>query len=611
MSLHTQPSWIKGTLSPSSSSSSSSSGERQWCHTFTLEAVKRQQTQAERMRELDDLEQRVTDAANWSKRRADMMPRRPHQEDDGWKKRSSAKSDLSYQQNRSSSVWSTTTTTTDDGSARYGGKMPNGKEFNKLDLHDASLEDLEGLIAASAQRLASYRLKNRSSQVDEDRPDSESSSNSSITRENNNFTTTTPLVDLLGDFEEDNDTPRAPSLLLDDHLVPHATSKLMDGDTTSSPASPPRPNASVSFMNIRNKFELKNDRSKLIMQFDPLVVNNNARASQPTVDLLTGPDLAAEIPTPSESILSPSQSTLHNKKKPTELRVEEIAREKSSKRSPLSDSPKTPMRLPTPKSSLTSASNTFPRTSLPTPARSTSRRVRTLSSVSKDNDSIAWLESEMKPTKLSVAAQAENRNGATDGMLQMILLYCFKYTDCAAGKKTSLQSSKADSATQHRNSASRTTSTNLLRDIEDEHVASHSARVRTMSMVNSTMRNGMKSGRSDRDLFGEENPLDKFDPLLCNDNASANTPHLLDEDARFESKLVYPPLRAANSKEYELPSASTIKRKVVQQQQQPKVDFSSEVDDDDVSESRSTRTNWERKRGKVSTMVPLWICVRA
>lgn len=125
---------------PSSASSSTTSlSQEPWNKVQSSYAAKRKKMQAERMRQLKELEEQVTETANWNQKRKELVTttsRRPNMISEEFMSPSSSTSSIIKSRETSNSS-------------------------GKIDLGDATLEDLEGLIAASAKRLASYRLRNQ------------------------------------------------------------------------------------------------------------------------------------------------------------------------------------------------------------------------------------------------------------------------------------------------------------------------------------------------------------------------------------------------------------------------------------------------------------------
>lgn len=132
----------------SASSSTNSLSQEPWNKVQSSYAEKRKKMQAERMRQLKELEEQVTETANWNQKRKDLVTttsRRPNLISEEF---------ISPSSSTSSSVRKSSISST---SNRDSSNPTSGK----IDLGDATLEDLEGLIAASAKRLASYRLRNQ------------------------------------------------------------------------------------------------------------------------------------------------------------------------------------------------------------------------------------------------------------------------------------------------------------------------------------------------------------------------------------------------------------------------------------------------------------------
>ncbi|GAA5809579.1 hypothetical protein MFLAVUS_002990 [Mucor flavus] len=128
----------------SPSSSTTSLSQEPWNKVQSSYAAKRKKMQAERMRQLKELEEQVTETAHWNQKRKELVTttsRRPNL--------------ISEEFN------SPTSSTSSTPSSRS--RQASNNSTGKIDLGDATLEDLEGLIAASAKRLASYRLRNQKS----------------------------------------------------------------------------------------------------------------------------------------------------------------------------------------------------------------------------------------------------------------------------------------------------------------------------------------------------------------------------------------------------------------------------------------------------------------
>ncbi|KAI9497245.1 hypothetical protein BDB00DRAFT_21415 [Zychaea mexicana] len=668
----------KPSLSSSTTTSSSSTNER-W-----------QKRQAERMRQLQDMEQQITDATNHSKRRIDLRMSDQHDRrllDDVDSRRSSTTPsatsssiyDDSHNNNYSSTLFRSSSRgrgerMSANGSEVIGmndkrqsalsstsfkrGSSNSGRQqqqhADKIDLRDASLEDLEDLIAASAQRLANYRLqKSSEALVSHGRSDSSSGSlvySPTKISHNMGHDNSSHFADLLGD-DVDNDeddmndeddgrlTQSDANLsfstgasLLDDSYPPHSpgaveprcsvtTHSSGAGEAAATVAAAKKekkvvtsPTASY-VSSIRNKFEMagSNDFDKsqqLILQFDPLLSTKQNKQQQlqqqhqsalqhhqqqhlhhqraEQLDLLTGsPSSSDEITMRStQPVLSPSQSNLRSvaeakerrARRPSELNVSELMKDRaannnssSAKRS--SESPKTPTRLPTPRSS--NASGTFPRASFPAPSSSpSSRRIRTLSTVDKDQDTLKWIESELKADNSSSSSSTTSKTSLTgrrsltkppsssttvleNKRVQSIIMSPPSRSSSTLRKSTSNIHKKIgfadhDGDDERTGSGSnpvrqrKTKSTHTLRSFDGaasgdgsnggEHVASRSARTRTISMLSA-------GTGANRRSVGDH--LADFDPLLEDEKMMSAS--LLDdeEEHRWEpSKKKYPPLRA-------------------------------------------------------------------
>ncbi|KAF7732101.1 hypothetical protein EC973_006356 [Apophysomyces ossiformis] len=161
----------KPSVSSSTATSSTSSVTEQWRQIQSYHAAKRQQMQAERLKQLQDLERQVTDVASWTQQRTELVTtpiRRTLSKDDDRSFHSITNDDRPEQINSARSSISLTNEsrctrydsvkshTRQDSHLTVDDISANGK---KVDLNDATLEDLQGLIAASAQRLATFRLQ--------------------------------------------------------------------------------------------------------------------------------------------------------------------------------------------------------------------------------------------------------------------------------------------------------------------------------------------------------------------------------------------------------------------------------------------------------------------
>ncbi|KAG0190027.1 hypothetical protein DFQ28_002602 [Apophysomyces sp. BC1034] len=161
----------KPSASSSTATSSTSSVNDQWRQIQSYHAAKRQQTQAERLKQLQDLERQVTDVASWTQQRTELVTtpiRRTLSKEDERTVRSLSNDNSMEQVNSARSSFSLASesrcvqydsSTSDTRRDSHPIVDETSRTREKFDLSDASLEDLEGLIAASAQRLANYRLR--------------------------------------------------------------------------------------------------------------------------------------------------------------------------------------------------------------------------------------------------------------------------------------------------------------------------------------------------------------------------------------------------------------------------------------------------------------------
>ncbi|CAO3588980.1 unnamed protein product [Absidia cylindrospora] len=190
-------------------------------HTNDRQAERlRHDRQAERLRQLHDLNQHITEATHYSRRRVELG--------------TSFTSSSRYRQPNDSIRTPSTSSPLQRTSVEMD--MNDTSIINTIDedsssisLHDASLEDLEGLIAASAKRLANYRLKRRSYQQHE---------RSSPTT---NDTTTSPIS---ATFASSSSCSLPSNGTLDEH------------SHTADASSPPLPSVSTTKRNSGNKLSI-------------------------------------------------------------------------------------------------------------------------------------------------------------------------------------------------------------------------------------------------------------------------------------------------------------------------------------------------------------------
>ncbi|KAI7901912.1 uncharacterized protein BX663DRAFT_512802 [Cokeromyces recurvatus] len=150
--LHSIPQ--SNSSSTSAINTSTSLSQEPWNKVQSSYAAKRKQIQAERKRQLKELEEQVAETANWAQRRKELVTttttattRRPL----------FLEEEVLYPNSTSTSSTPSSSSSTTIARSRQS----SSNTINKLDLGDATLEELEGLIAASAKRLASYRLRNQ------------------------------------------------------------------------------------------------------------------------------------------------------------------------------------------------------------------------------------------------------------------------------------------------------------------------------------------------------------------------------------------------------------------------------------------------------------------
>lgn len=267
----------------SASSSNTSLSQEPWNKVQSTYAAKRKKMQAERMRQLKELEEQVTETANWNQRRKEIVStssRRPLV--------------ISEEFNHSSSPSSPTSTPPRSRQA--------SNSNNKIDLGDATLEDLEGLIAASAKRLASYRLRNSHQRSDsitnQASPVPSSPSLSQTQRKNEEMEKWKELLD-----HNNNSNSNSLSRL--------STTKHYNADPLESPgATTPgatttllesgEKSPSASYLRLRNMFEKDNTKK-----------SEHSSSNGTTLLSSKAPPLASESSTKRSSIFSLAELAHH------------------------------------------------------------------------------------------------------------------------------------------------------------------------------------------------------------------------------------------------------------------------------------------------------------
>lgn len=567
-----------------STSSSSSSTTDRWRQPRTSVAERRQQVHAERARQLQDLERQITDAATWSKRRTDMLTTTSSQQ------HNNSNDSLLVLNDDDDDTKSNTTTSSPTTSRR------------KINLHDATLEDLEGLIAASAQRLANYRLRKTtevaastvsSKRQSVDSMDSEirspgtsSSKKSSIQCSSNNMR----LSYLLGSSGDNEEEKANTSSFVDDHTVTMAD--FAPQPSTTTPSTKRTAMASASYNSIRNKFEsaaTTTTSQERILQFDPLVSSKTNGGDTSTAK-------GKESITTNTSLTSSTQSNLRSiaeardkerrratRQRPGELDMNDIKRSSST----LVESPLTPTRLPTPRSNHASTSTAFsPR--LASPARSNSRRIRTLSTIDrKDKDVLAWLRSDNDKAK-STSTSSDKRLIKPSVSLSVSTSSQTRRSLPATKKTVMMEDDSGDG------------------DVEDQ--KSRPIRTRTISTTSIG-----SAGRLQRDLARKNlKLLADFDPLLVDDKKKKTTQQrrvhdddnndtwgeTSEEESSLRRRRQQPRSRVISMTSLERSSLSTSTRKTATASRTTQNKTSSNNMPQE-SQSMSVRPASGRKRGKV------------
>ena len=299
----TAPSQQPKVTASTSSSSSLSLSQEPWNKVQSSYAAKRKKMQAERMRQLKELEEQVTETANWNQRRKDLVTsssRRLTLLDD---------KENVYPVSNSSSPSSSSSTP-----PPRSRQASNSSGTHKVDLGDATLEDLEGLIAASAKRLASYRLRNQKL----DTSSQDSSSPSPPKKKSENMDRWKELLDNNG----------SSSSIQRFSTANHQNTKSLDQNyglvaTSSSPVSTSidtnqiesgEKSPSASYLRLRNMFEKdthskKIDTNTLLSSKAP---SNEPSFSKKSTSSFSLTDLAHPPSSPSSSS---SSSLLNNHRK--------------------------------------------------------------------------------------------------------------------------------------------------------------------------------------------------------------------------------------------------------------------------------------------------------
>jgi hypothetical protein len=211
-----------------------------WNKVQSSYAAKRKKMQAERMRQLKELEEQVTETANWNQRRKEIVTtssRRPLV----------ITSSEEFINSTTSSPTSTPSTSSSPTIIRS--RQPSN---SKVDLGDATLEDLEGLIAASAKRLASYRLRNHQRQDSNQNSPVPSSPTISQTQRKNEE------MDRWKELLDSNSSNNSLNRL---STAKHYNSDLLIDNNTSIIATPlesGEKSPSASYLRLRNMFEKDN-----------------------------------------------------------------------------------------------------------------------------------------------------------------------------------------------------------------------------------------------------------------------------------------------------------------------------------------------------------------
>lgn len=271
-------SYLENELLEITPSSSTKISQEPWDKVQSTYAEKRKKIQAERMRQLKELEDQVTETANWNQKRKEFV--------------STSSRRLSSEH-----------------------FIDNSR---KSDLGDATLEDLEGLIAASAKRLASYRLRNNK-KLDTPSPQQDKW-NDILNSESPTTTTTTEekspsasYLRLRSMFESNNNSNNKNTLLSSKAPIspksPHLT--LVDLANPSSPSTSSARRKVVSESHKKEEFSngIISTRSA-ISTATPKVIESSPRVSSSSQPPRTSFHLKKATRNP--TTISPSSSTSTN-----------------------------------------------------------------------------------------------------------------------------------------------------------------------------------------------------------------------------------------------------------------------------------------------------------
>lgn len=294
----------KATLSTSTSSLSLS--QEPWNKVQSSYAAKRKKMQAERMRQLKELEEQVTETANWNQRRKDLVTtssRRLTLTDDSHV----------YPASNSSSPSSSSSTPPRSRQAS------NSSGTHKVDLGDATLEDLEGLIAASAKRLASYRLRNQkldASSQDSSSPSPPKKKNDDMDKwkqllDSNSSSSSSSIQRILTTAHYNSDALDQSYGIVASSISPVTT------PTKSSQIESGEKSPSASYLRLRNMFEKdthykKLDTNTLLSSKAPPPQPSEPSFSKKSTSSFSLADLAHPPTSPSSSS---SSSLLHSHRK--------------------------------------------------------------------------------------------------------------------------------------------------------------------------------------------------------------------------------------------------------------------------------------------------------
>jgi hypothetical protein len=263
---------------------SSSNTLEPWNKVQSSYAIKRKKMQQERMRQLKELEEQVTETANWNNQRR--------------KEIVSSTNSTRYQRSKETTVEQqhqlTPSSSTSTTSSAASVNRRSRENSAKIDLGDATLEDLEGLIAASAKRLASYRLRNQKPAAVEE----------STTKKSEEMSRWKELLD-------NNNASESSSLSRLSIQKHYNADPITDNNSASSPRdSTGEKSPSASYLRLRNMFE--KDPSSPSTKINTLADLANSSSTSLSTSKKNHSKTNSDLLLPSNNMMTTTRSTLSN-----------------------------------------------------------------------------------------------------------------------------------------------------------------------------------------------------------------------------------------------------------------------------------------------------------